>query len=309
MAVAANQGTRQDNIPRGMLCMLGGTGLFAMLLAIGKLQSHYPFLELVFFRSLVALIPTLIIAWTSGGMRQLRTHHPAAQAFRATAWFGSICFYFLMIRYLPIATATAIGFAAPLVVTALSGPWLGERVGAQRWAAVIFGLLGTLLLVRPSADATLLGTLFALANVLCYALGSISIRAARGTETAAALSFYSFAGAAAVTGATLPFLWETPLWKDMPALLSLGLVGGLAQYLTTEGFRCAPAATVSPLIYSQILWTVPLGYVLWGELPDAAMIAGVLVIVASGLYLLRYEQRQKTAPAAPAVDAAGPSEP
>jgi drug/metabolite transporter (DMT)-like permease len=279
-----------------------GFGIGMMLLGIGGmtgmdacakwLGAAYPVNQIVFFRMAFALLPALVLVWAEGGWPALRTGNLRMQALRALAGLGAVLTFFSSLKYLPLAEATAIGFVAPLVVTALSVPLLGERVGWRRWTAVLVGFAGAMIILQPGSAAFQWAALLPLAAGVCYALALLTTRILARSDANAAIVFWNALLIALVTGLTLPFAWVTPSWSDMAVFALMGLLGGVSIYWITLAFRFAPAAVVAPFDYSALLWSTLLGWLIWRELPGAATWAGAAVLVASGLYVLHRETRQ-----------------
>ena len=249
------------------------------------LSDGYPAVELTFLRCLFGFVPILFVVRGAGGVRTLRTHRPIGHFVRAAFWCGSFILGFLSLKFLPLAEAVSLSFLAPIFMTALSVPMLGERVGVHRWSAVIVGFVGVLIMARPSGQFVQLGTAFGIASALCSALGALSVRQLTRTETTAAITCYMHVFAALILAVALPFAWVTPTWPAALMILAIGLLGGTAQYLSTHSLSCAPAAAIAPFNYTQIIWAVILGYVIWGDLPGVSLVVGVALVIGSGVYI------------------------
>jgi drug/metabolite transporter (DMT)-like permease len=292
---------RRDDISRGILYACVAVFVFsAMNTAVKWLAASYPVLEIVFFRSSFALLPCAVLIWRAGGPATLKTAVPWSHAFRASIWFGSVCCTFMSYHLLPMADAVAISFSAPLFLTALSVPILGEKVGRHRWGAVIAGFFGVLIMVRPGSGVLQWGAVYGLGNAVFYALGALSVRQMTTTERGSTIVFYTMLLAAVLSAFVLPFIWVTPRPIDLLALALLGIAGGCGQLIVVQALRFAPAAAVAPFNYTAMVWALGFGYALWGDLPGSAVLAGAAVVIASGLYILHRETRKKAARAAPA---------
>ena len=263
--------------------------LFAVMDAMIKWQGAvYPVLQIVFFRSafglLISIGPVL-----HDGRRLLATRHPWLHLARALLGFAALfCFFEAFVR-MPFADVYAISFAAPLFITALSVPFLGEHVGWRRWSAVAVGLVGVLLMVRPGAGVFETAALLALAGTLCYAMAMILVRRLARTDTNIAIVFYFGVMATALSSLTLPFVWTTPTLIDFFWLAMIGIIGGAAQLILTQAFRMAPVSVLTPFEYVAMLWAVLIGYLFWNELPDAWFYAGAPLVIGAGLYILHRE--------------------
>jgi drug/metabolite transporter (DMT)-like permease len=193
-------------------------------------------------------------------------------------------------RALPLAEAVAIGYAAPIFITALSVPLLGEAVGVRRWSAVCVGFAGVLVMIRPGAAVFEASSLVALLAALFYAFAMIFIRRLGRTESTACIAFYFTLTCAVVSAPFLPLQWVAPDLPQAILLVAVGLIGGVAQLAVTAAFRAAPAAVVAPFDYSSMLYVTVIGYAVWGEMPDRLIFAGAAVVIASGLYILHRER-------------------
>ena len=266
------------------------------------LSDAYPAVELTFFRCLFGFIPVAFVVRGAGGVATLRTHRPGRHFIRATFWSGAFILSFLSLQYLPLAEAVSLSFLAPIFMTALSVPMLGERVGIHRWSAVIVGFVGVLFMARPNGQFLQLGTLFGIGSALCSALGALSVRQLTRTETPASITCYMHIFAALMLAVALPFAWVTPTWQGGLEMFAIGLLGGTSQYWSTQSLSHAPAAAIAPFTYTQIVWAVILGFVIWGDLPDLNLVVGVALVIASGLYICVREMHWHRVAASPPPD-------
>ncbi|HEX3863286.1 MAG TPA: DMT family transporter [Stellaceae bacterium] len=288
---------RADNVRLGILYMVASVFLFSIQNAIGKwLAQTYPVPMLVFFRSAVALLPSYLFVVRAGGLPVLRTSRLGAQAGRAAIWGGSNVASFFAYHLLPLADAIALTFAAPLFLTALSWPILREPVGRARWIAVSVGFVGVLAMAHPSGAANVLGMGCALACASCNAVGTLTVRDLTRTDHSASIVFYTALFMTLMAVPVLPFYWVTPGLLDLALLCSIGLLGGVSQYWTTQALFHAPATAVSPFNYTALLWGSVLGFLVWGDLPTVPIIIGAAIVTVSGLYLLRAETSRRHLP-------------
>ncbi len=285
-------GTR-DRIGLGIVGILIGMFALSIMDALAKwLGEGYPIAELVFFRNLFALPPALFILWQQrGGRASLVLRWKTGHVLRAIFALGATYTFFLGLRYMPLADAISIAFAAPLLVTALSVPILGERVGLRRWVAVIAGFVGVLVMTRPGADTFRPEALYILAAVLCYALAMLVTRRLARSDTTPAIMLSSICISILLSGLALPFGWRTPVGLDFWLLALLGLVGGIGMYFMTQAYRYAPAAVIAPFDYTALLWGTLIGWLVWHELPDASVWFGAAIVIASSLYIVYRETR------------------
>jgi drug/metabolite transporter (DMT)-like permease len=286
-------------LPRSAIARQNGAGIASMLLAVGlygvmdaliKLAaSRYPVIEVVFFRSLFALLPLAILVVRGGGWNSLATRQPRLQAVRAVIGFISLVSFFEAFALLPLTDVVAIGFAAPMFITALSVPLLGEQVGWRRWSAVVTGFAGVLVMVRPGSGLVEAGALIALLATLSYALSIIVIRRLSATDgpapTVASFTCLSVLG----SGIVLPFCWVMPTPADWLLLVATGLLGGAGQIAFTRAFALAPPSIVAPFDYANMLLATALGYLIWGTVPTASVLVGAVLVIGSGLYIVYRE--------------------
>jgi drug/metabolite transporter (DMT)-like permease len=288
---------RVDDVRLGIVYMVASVFLFSFQNAIGKwLAQSYPIPMLVFFRSAVALAPSYMLVMRAGGVRVLRTNRLGAQFGRAAIWGGSNVASFFAYHLLPLADAVALTFAAPLFLTALSWPILKERVGRERWIAVSVGFVGVLVMARPSGAGNWAGMVFAMTCAICNAVGTLTVRGLTRTESTASIVFYTALFMTLGSLPVLPFYWVTPGPLDLALFCSIGLIGGVSQYWTTQALYYAPAAAVSPFNYMALIWGSILGFAVWDEIPTVPIIIGATIVTLTGLYLLRHEAFRRRPP-------------
>jgi len=267
--------------------MVLAVGLFAVMDAMVKwLGESYAMPQLMFFRGLFAFVPLFLFMFRGSLGNILRVNDPMGHLIRCLVGIFSLACFFYAFTHMPLADAVAIGFAAPVFVTALSVPLLGEKVGPRRWTAVLVGFIGVLIMVQPGGGSLDSVALIMLAGTLCYALAMILVRKLSRTETSASIVFYFTLTATLLSGAALPFYWVTPGLEDLLWLIGLGLVGGTAQIVITLAFRYADVALVMPFEYSAMIWAALFGFMFWGEVPGLNIWVGVTIVILSGLYIL-----------------------
>lgn len=294
MSAAPIPQTSRDNPKLGISMMVVSTMLFSVLWALVKILSErYPVIEVTFFRSALALIPVAVMMATGGGLPLLRTKRLKGHVWRSVLGLSSMTLGFLSYHLMPLADAVALSFTSPLLVTALSVPFLGERVGIHRWSAVAVGFLGVLLIVKPDGDMLNLGAVTALGAAVTTAFVMVTIRQLNKTEKPLTIVFYFTLISALLSAIPLPVIWVTPTWQDWSLLILMGLTGGVGQYFMTRAFGLAKAAVVSPFNYTGLLWAAMFGWVIWDDIPARHVFAGSAVVVASGLYILYREVRKE----------------
>jgi drug/metabolite transporter (DMT)-like permease len=272
---------------QGIGLMIVAVALFSLMDAMVKwLGTTYPTLQIVFFRSLFAFVPLSVFLIRGGGLAAMRTQRPLQHAIRSLIGLSALISFFYAYSQMPLANAVAIGFAAPLFMTALSVPLLGEKVGPRRWIAVLIGFVGVLVIVRPDAGIFEGAAPVALAGTVFYALAMIFVRKLSRTETSTSIVFYFTLTCTVITGAFMPFLWVTPDAAGWVMLITVGLIGGLAQITMTNALRLADLSVVAPFDYTALLWTGGFGFLIWNEVPGAHVWLGTAIVVASGIYIL-----------------------
>jgi drug/metabolite transporter (DMT)-like permease len=277
---------------RALWMMLGSVALFSLMDAGLKLLSaHYPPVQIAALRGASSLPLLLVWALATVGARALMRVRWPLHLLRGAIGILMMASFVYALKRLPLSTAYSIFFVAPLLITALSVPILGERVGPRRWTAIAIGLLGVLVVLRPSGSGMLsLAGAAVLLAALGYAVSAITVRVLARTDSTQAITFWLLALMA--LGAAV-LAW--PNWVPVRAehawiIAGIGVAGALGQYAVTEAFRVGEASLIAPLEYSALLWGVTLDVVLWGVLPDAVTWLGAGIIISSGLYLLRRER-------------------
>ncbi len=249
----------------------------------------------------VFIAVTLAAGFLAAGVpprRWLRVRHPGLQALRAALLVGSLSMLFVGLQYLALADATVISFAAPLFMTALSWPVLKERVGPHRWAAVLLGWVGVVVVIRPGLGIMHWAAVLPLIGAVFFSGFQLVTRIITARDDHLATLFYTSAGGALLLSTAMPFVWETPDWQAWAWMALSGAIGAGAHFLMINAFAVTEAALLAPFNYSRMLWAVLLGWLAFGDLPDAVTLAGGGLIVASGLYVLWREQvrRRPTRP-------------
>lgn len=287
--------TRHDD---RLLQAMGLMCVYVMLIvyvnACGKVmaESYHPF-EVTLFRHGIAFLWMLILFAPRHGPGILVPKRPGTQILRGLCGITSSLFYFTGLTELSLATAAAISFSTPLIVAALSGPLLAERVGMHRWAAILAGFAGTLIIIRPggaTGDGTQFGAMLLLGSAVASALYQLLTRRLAGQEYAETTNIWSGLVGSCVVVSMAPFFFTMPdRWYHWALFLSMGIIGGSAHYLLTKAFERGPAALLSPFNYLQLLGATLTGYVLYRSLPDLWTWAGAAIIVGAGLYIARRE--------------------
>jgi drug/metabolite transporter (DMT)-like permease len=286
----------------GIALMCGAVACFACLDATGKyLNHHMDTMQVVWSRYTGAFLLALIFLNPINRPGMLVTRRPFLQVGRSALLLFSTALNFIALRYLQLDEALSILFSTPFIVAVLCGPLLGEWVGWRRWTAITIGFLGVLLVTRPGFGGIHPAALLSLGSAICYAIYVISTRVLARTDSNETTLFYSNLVGAVAMLPVIPFVWTAPENALIVALMVLiGALGSAGHYLLIVGHRLAPASVLAPFIYTQLVWTTTLGFLVFGDVPHRWTIVGGLIVVSSGLYLLNRERKVgKAAPSTP----------
>jgi drug/metabolite transporter (DMT)-like permease len=274
----------------GIACMVAGGALLTANDALLKwLSADYPVGQILFVRGLFVMVPVGLLAWRTGGMAALRVRNPGGQALRAALVVVSAFCFVTALSLMPLAETIAIAFAGPLFITALAPRLLGETVGWRRWTAVVVGFAGVLLTTRPTAAGVNWIVFLPLGAALGGALRDIVTRRICVTESSPSIMLVTTAAVALAGLSMALFGWRPLAAADVVLLACTGFLLGGAHYLLIEAFRHAEAALVAPFKYTNLIWAGLIGFVLWGDVPDAWMAMGAALVIGSGLYIAHRE--------------------
>ena len=289
---------RRDDPMRGILLVVLAVALFSCSDAAAKyLSQTLPPVEIGWMR--YACFSLLVLPlMLRGGPSVVRTDRPALQILRGLGMLGSALFFIAGMRTLPMAEAAATSFVSPAFITALSIPLLGERVGPRRWAAVVVGLIGVLIVIRPGGAAFQPAAVFPILSAMSWACGIVITRRMTGTENATTTLVWTALTGLVVLSALLPFDAVMPTAPEIALGLLIGLVSTLAQWLLILAYRYGDASVLAPFSYIQLVWSTALGYLVFTAVPDLWTFVGSSVIVASGVYTAHRERIRAKAQAA-----------
>ena len=289
---ARDHGRLRRNRLTGIALMCGALVCFSCLDATGKyLVEFMDSLQVVWARYTSAFLLALLLYNPLSHPGILRTTRPILQLTRSALLLVSTALNFIAIRYLQLDEALSILFSTPFIVAALAGPLLGEWIGWRRWLAILVGFSGVLLVTRPGAGGIHPAAILTFGSALCYALYVIATRVLSRHDSTETTLFYSNLVGAVAMLPVLPFVWSMPQsWFIVFLMILLGGFGSFGHYLLIAGHRLAPASVLAPFIYTQIVWTTALGFLVFGDVPNRWTIAGAVIVIASGLYLL-YRER------------------
>src|SRR5436853_2264426 len=274
----------------GVGLMLAGAFLFSVNDALGKwLLADYSVGELLLMRSAAGLILLAPLIRQTGIAGFRSAPRPGLQIVRVILSTVEVALFFLAVSQLPLADTKTFYLAGPIYVTALSVVLLGEAVGWRRWTAVFVGFAGVVLALRPSSASFTPPVLIALAGSVTFAFLMIVTRMLR--ETTDTVLVAGQIGGTFVFGAlTAPFSWVTPSPRDLVLLTLFGVLAMLALACVNRSLKLAPASVVAPYQYTLIVWAIVLGYLVFGDVPDLAMLVGAAIIIAAGLFIFWREQ-------------------
>lgn len=290
MAAVTAEPSSNAGYGRGIAMQVLAVALFASMgMVIKLLDGRYPTSQIILFRCAPALLPLILYLPMQGGWSALKTRRPMWHAVRSVAGLVSMYVGFYALARMAFADYVAISFTAPLFGTLLSIPFLGERVGMWRMGAVGLGFAGALLTAGPVAGEADPIALFALGSAFGYGVAMIAMRKLGSTDKSSATVFYFTVAGALSSLFLLPTQWVTPTPEDLALLITIGLVGGVAQIFMTEAFRLAPPSVVAPFDYTAMLWALVFGFFVFGTFPGPGVLAGAALICASGLFIIHRE--------------------
>lgn len=275
---------------RGIYLMLLTTGLFTSLDATAKyLAQDYPVPQVLWARFAFHLVFVTAFLGTRLSVT-LRSRRPKLQMLRSLLMLVTTGMFFFAVRTLPLADVVAIMFVGPLFVTALSVPLLGDYVGPRRWSAVAIGFLGALVIVRPGGGVVQWIAILPILAALSHALYTITTRQLANHDLPMTTLFYTAALGAAVTTAFVPFFWVTPDASGWLLMALLGIFGAAGHLTLIKALGYASPVVVAPLSYASLIWSIGLGFSLFGDLPDGMTLLGAALIAGSGLYVFHRER-------------------
>ena len=288
---ASTQQRRQRLI--GIALMCGAVALFACLDTTAKyLNTQMDSLQVAWARYTSAFALTLIVSNPLTHRGLLRTRSPKLQVTRSLLLVGSTALNFIGLRWLQLDEALSIIFTFPLLVAIISGPMLGEWIGWRRWTAIGFGFVGVLLITRPGLGGMHAAALFTLGATICYAFYAVITRIVSRVDSNQTSLFYANSIGALAMLPVIPFVWQPPVnWVVVFLMVMIGVLGSTGHYFLIAGHKLAPASVLSPFVYTQLIWVIVLGYLVFGQVPNSWTVAGAAIVIASGLYLLYRERK------------------
>jgi len=273
---------------RGIIAMM----ISALMLMLGDatskyLMETYPIGQVVGLRQLTALVVILIWAMAVGGPRILRVVSWRGQLLRGALFLAGTFLILTGLSVLPLATVTAIAFASPIFVAALSSPVLGEKVAPRVWAAIIIGFIGVLVMLRPGASSFQWALLLPVIGAAVNGLRDLVSRRLSRTDHSLSILFWSSL-IVGIGGPLLsPFGWQPVAGINILLFIVAGVLNVAAQFAMIEGLRLGNAAVVTPFKYTGLLWAMLLGALIWGDLPDRWLLVGAVIVIGAGIYMSR----------------------
>lgn len=285
---------------RGITLKVLSVCFFVVMATLLKATATIPAGELVFFRCFFAILPVVAyLLWRRQLRKALHTRNPLGHVVRALVGASSMGLGFFALTRLPLPEATAIGYAAPLLIVLFSAVLLKEKVHAFRWTAVIIGLVGVVIILwprltlfssgQPLGNNEAIGAAAAFGGAILTAFAMMQVRKLVQTERTEAIVIYFFISASVLSLATIPFGWVMPTPTQAALLIGAGFAGGIGQLLLTSCYRYADMSVIAPFEYVSLLLTIVIGFAVFGDIPTVAMILGALIIVFSGIAVILRE--------------------
>ena len=296
----------QPDAARGIRFLCAGVFVFSLQDAVVKqVSGDYPLSQVITIRSLVALPILFVLVQLEAGWRAIFTPHFRSLVSRAGLMFGAYTTYYMAVPAMNLAYAVALYFTVPLFVTALAGPFLGEKIGLKVWAALTAGFGGVLVILQPGSGLFEWAALLSLMSALLYATSMLMARRIGTAQPASVMTFYQngvfLAGALVIAACThwmgiedaghpsISFLvraWVWPTWIDGMLIASCGVIASAGMLLLTNAYRISPANLVTPFEYTGILWAPLWGFLFFSEVPRLTTVMGAVLIAAAGMVAL-----------------------
>lgn len=285
---------------RGILWKVASALVFTLMLTLVKLTAErLPVGQLLFARNFFGLLPVLIVvAWTHHLHDALKTKNIAGHVKRSVFGMIAMGLWFAALQRLSFPEATAIVYAAPLMMVVLAALVLRETVRIYRWSAVGIGFIGVVVILIPqirsgfdvTRDAAALGAALALTSAFFMAITSVFVRQLATKEPTITIVLYFLLAGSGVSLLTAP-TWVVPSWEDFAVLVLIGILGGIGQLLLTQAYRHAEASLIAPFEYTSMIWVIAIGYVVFAEVPTVSVLAGSAIVIASGIFVILRERQ------------------
>ena len=278
------------SVIRGILFALLGFAIYSTHDALVKSLQDYNVFQIVFFATLFGYVPFSIARIIEGKPVSLKPNNPGLLTLRACLHVGGLCLGFFAFTRLPMVEAYVLLFCTPLMISVLAIWFLDEHIALVRWFAIFLGLVGVLIVLRPSPSSIGIGHVAALASAFCGAASAVISRKISPTENMATMIMFPLLANILITGAALYFVYQEMPFSDLATMFLVGVLGLVGQYFVLRGYRMAPAAFVGPMQYSQIVWAILFGYVFFAETVDVWVLVGSAITIASGVIIIWRER-------------------
>ena len=262
-----------------------------MEILVKFLSSSYPIGELVFFRGFFGLLPIIFVMPKKKFFQNFKTKKIKLHIFRTITGCFALISIFFGLKYLPLADAISITFAAPIFATIFSIFFLKEIVGKKRWFAVLIGFLGILIILKPGTSLFSIYSIFPILFCVGFAASASLIRILSKTDKNYLISFYYTAGLTLISLFLDPLSWKIPLFKDCLLLISIGIIGSLGNIIITEAYRKSEISLITPIKYLNLIFAIVFGYYLFNEVPEVSTLIGSVLIIVSTVIIFIRERR------------------
>ena len=278
---------------QGVWAMFIAVAAFSFMDALLKqFAAHYPPFQVSTLRAAASLPFVLVPMWLAGRLGELRPTRLGLHLVRGLLGVVMLATFVAALREAPLASVYSVYMAAPLLIAALAAWWLGERVDAGRWLAIVVGLAGVLVILQPRPGGlSWAAGVFATLSALCYALAAITARVLTRTERSPTMVVTFLAIVTLVAGGIAAPDWVSIRPGDWLLIAATGALGAIGQHAITEAFRHAPAAVVAPIEYTALLWGLGIDFVVWSVWPNATVMGGATLVIAAGIYVAWRERR------------------
>lgn len=284
---------------RGVGMMMVAVFMFSSMDTLAKFMlKSYPLGPLIWARYATHLVFMLILFGPRMRFDLVRTTHPWLQVLRGVLLVSSTAMFYLSLKFLPLAEAAAISFIGPVLVTVLSGPLLRERVSRRQWAAVVLGFIGVLVIIRPGGAVFSPTVLFPLVTALLFALYQIATRKVAGRDNPLTTLFYTALVGAVLTSVALPLTWQTPTLVQLALMFAIGSFAGVGHFLLIRAVGHVSPMALAPFVYTQLVWSTLLAWLVFHEFPDGGSLLGMLIIIVAGLLAVNWQHMRRITDAA-----------
>lgn len=279
------------SVARGMMFALGGYATYSVHDTIVKSLSDYHVFQIMFFAMLFCYVPFSMVRIIAGKQLSVRPKNPSLSLLRALLHVSSLGLAFAAFTSLPLTQAYVLLFCTPVIISILAIIFLGEKIAFIRWILIVLGLVGVVIVLRPTVDTIQVGHFFAIGCAFCSASSAIIARKIGAVENMATMILFPLIATILVSGGALYFVYKPMPLIDLSLMFLVGALGLLGQYCILSGFRLAPPTYIAPMQYSQIIWAILFGFLFFGESVDQWVIIGSSITVASGIAMILRERQ------------------